>query len=132
MISTLPTTKRDDSVNDEAKSISRANGDAIDPANRLAPNGYLWVCHACGKTASDRYGIEHMDGWDESCMLNSALHRIDLLVFGIDRRVTRVKNAVARTEGTRPRATESTAAKVDSGIAAQITKRKGFVKGPFK
>jgi len=42
--------------------------------NRFAPEGKLWVCHACGKTAKDRYGgKDAMDMWDESCMLNSEL-----------------------------------------------------------
>ena len=43
--------------------------------DRFAPEGYLWVCVACGKTAKDRYGIEGTKsaGWDASCMLNSVL-----------------------------------------------------------
>ncbi len=45
--------------------------------DRHAPNGTIWVCQACGKTAQDRYGIEgeHSHGWDESCMLNAVLCR---------------------------------------------------------
>lgn len=44
-------------------------------SERFAPNGTIWVCGACGKTASDRYGIEgeHSRGWDESCALNAIL-----------------------------------------------------------
>lgn len=43
--------------------------------NRIAPDDAIWVCAACGKTATDRYGIEgiHSSGWDESCMMNSVL-----------------------------------------------------------
>lgn len=43
--------------------------------NRFAPNGAIWVCGACGKTAKDRYGLEgeRSYGWDESCMLNAVL-----------------------------------------------------------
>lgn len=42
---------------------------------RMAPEGSVWVCAACGKTARDRYGIvgEHSHGWDESCALNAVL-----------------------------------------------------------
>lgn len=43
--------------------------------DRIAPEGAIWVCGACGKTAKDRYGIEgeKSRGWDESCMLNAVL-----------------------------------------------------------
>jgi hypothetical protein len=43
--------------------------------DRFAPEGAVWVCGACGKTAKDRYGMEgeQSPGWDESCMLNSTL-----------------------------------------------------------
>lgn len=42
---------------------------------RFAPEGAIWVCQACGKTHSDKYGIEGAGsrGWDESCMLNAIL-----------------------------------------------------------
>lgn len=42
---------------------------------RVAPDGKLWVCGACGKVAKDRYGIdgEHSFGWDASCMMNAVL-----------------------------------------------------------
>jgi len=42
---------------------------------RMAPDGSIWVCRRCGKTAEDRYGIEgkHSYGWDESCTLNAVL-----------------------------------------------------------
>lgn len=37
-------------------------------ADRLAPEGKVWLCMMCGKTAKDMYGEER--GWDESCALN--------------------------------------------------------------
>lgn len=42
---------------------------------RIAPDGAVWVCGACGKTHKDRYGMEGEGsrGWDESCMLNAVL-----------------------------------------------------------
>jgi len=43
---------------------------------RIAPEGYVWVCIACGKySIGDRYGenCEVSIGWDESCILNSCL-----------------------------------------------------------
>lgn len=50
---------------------------------RFAPEGKIWVCHACGKTSKDQYGMEgeHSRGWDESCMLNSGLYEISQLVM---------------------------------------------------
>lgn len=43
--------------------------------NRFAPDDAIWVCAACGKTHTDRYGIkgDGHRGWDESCMLNAVL-----------------------------------------------------------
>lgn len=61
---------------------------------RMAPEGFLWVCLACGKTATDRYGIEGENSpwWDESCMMNSALHPKSHLVYAPDSRcVTEIK-----------------------------------------
>ena len=44
-------------------------------SDRFAPDDAIWVCGACGKTATNRYGIvgPHTHGWDESCMLNAVL-----------------------------------------------------------
>ena len=44
------------------------------PDNRRPPEGHIWRCQACGKTAEDRYGIigKKSRGWDESCAMNSA------------------------------------------------------------
>lgn len=44
-----------------------------------APEGQVYVCGACGKTSSTRYGFDAQNknvasgGWDESCMLNAVL-----------------------------------------------------------
>lgn len=40
-------------------------------SERIAPDGKLWLCYACGKTTRDRYG--ESGGWDEACALNSGL-----------------------------------------------------------
>lgn len=37
----------------------------------VAPEGTIYVCAACGKTARDTYNGPR--GWDESCMLNAVL-----------------------------------------------------------
>jgi hypothetical protein len=46
-------------------------------SDRVAPEGHMFVCTACGKTSTTRYGIdgERSRGWDESCMLNAVLCR---------------------------------------------------------
>lgn len=38
---------------------------------RHAPDGYHFLCAACGKTAKDRFAAP--GGWDESCSLNAIL-----------------------------------------------------------
>lgn len=51
------------------------DGEAMMTDDRMAPDGAMWVCGACGKTSDDRYGTdgEHSHGWDESCVLNAVL-----------------------------------------------------------
>lgn len=52
-------------------------------SNRQAPEGHIWVCAACGKTADWAYGFdEHqknaaMQGWDESCATWAHLVRLE-------------------------------------------------------
>lgn len=61
--------------------------------DRFAPEGFLWVCCACGKTSEHEYGMggRHSAGWDESCVLNSQLFAKDRLTFSPDgNRVVRV------------------------------------------
>lgn len=50
--------------------------------NELAPEGQVFVCMACGKMSKDKYGDQQISrGWDESCMLNSALFEETELVI---------------------------------------------------
>jgi hypothetical protein len=55
-------------------------------ANEQAPAGKVFMCGACGKLSRWRYGFDNSNqnsdpqgrpyashGWDESCMMNSAL-----------------------------------------------------------
>jgi len=56
---------------------------------RIAPDGSIYVCHACGKTSRDQYGYskeypETSLGWDVSCVMNSHLYKIDRLEFADD------------------------------------------------
>lgn len=43
--------------------------------DRIAPEGMIWVCTACGKISSkDRYySDEFHHSWDESCVMNAIL-----------------------------------------------------------
>jgi len=46
--------------------------------NTRAPEGTVFVCTACSKTSSTRYGgcyEENSPMWDESCMLHALLVR---------------------------------------------------------
>jgi len=65
--------------------------------DRFAPDGFLWVCLACGKTASDRYGIKgaFSYGWDESCSMNSSMFAKSRLVYGAGKRVEKINDEVA-------------------------------------
>jgi hypothetical protein len=49
--------------------------------DRIAPDGMIWVCTACGKTAKDRYQSEKFYSWDESCVMNAILVEEDKCVF---------------------------------------------------
>lgn len=38
-------------------------------SNRLAPEGQVYVCGACGKQSQDKWGYKAISyGWDENCM----------------------------------------------------------------
>lgn len=68
-------------------------------ANEKAPEGFVYVCVACGKRSKDRYGDLKIDrGWDESCMLNCELFREDQLVIkgGLVVEVKKVEPEVAK------------------------------------
>jgi hypothetical protein len=64
--------------------------------NRPAREGFLFVCGACGKTSTWRYGFASIGqfnllnpetpvvtspGWDESCMLNASEVEIERIVY---------------------------------------------------
>lgn len=60
----------------------------------IAPDGYLWVCHACGRTERNRYGVAF--GWDASCMLNASLHRIADITYSRETgRVAKIDTPIA-------------------------------------
>lgn len=48
-------------------------------ADLTAPEGWTWLCGACGKTSATHYGTNARNGWDESCMLNSFLIEVEAL-----------------------------------------------------
>ncbi len=58
-----------------------------------APEGCLWVCSACSKYSTTRYGddeaIRH--GYDVSCFLNAVLVSKDRLVFNERGRIIEIK-----------------------------------------
>jgi hypothetical protein len=56
----------------------------VSESDRIAPEGKIWVCLACGKVAEDKYGCEGFvtKGWDVSCSLNSGLVDRHRLVYG--------------------------------------------------
>lgn len=47
----------------------------------VAPDGYVWVCAACGKTSPERTGRGSQYGWDVSCFLNAVLVKDTDIVF---------------------------------------------------
>lgn len=62
--------------------------------NQEAPPGAIFVCHACGKVSSNRYGIDATEmsaGWDESCMLNAVLCDAASIVRGQNGRVVKAE-----------------------------------------
>lgn len=63
-------------------------------SNKIADEGNVFVCLACGKMSRDLYGNDPISrGWDESCMLNSAeLTKSSLIID--DGRVVEVKREV--------------------------------------
>lgn len=49
-----------------------------------APEGFVFMCMACGKTAKSIYGADGDYGWDESCAINCKLVSIEELIDGED------------------------------------------------
>lgn len=43
-----------------------------------APEGQIWICHACGKKSKNR--VNGPGRWDEACFLNSDLYPEDTVV----------------------------------------------------
>lgn len=62
----------------------------------FAPEGKIYVCTACGKTARGLYGTKADYGWDESCMLNAVLANESDLVRE-NGRVIQVNGPVEKT-----------------------------------
>ena len=49
---------------------------------RYAPEGYVWVCAACGKVShTDRYGPKGKSWWDASCVMNSVLVKEENITY---------------------------------------------------
>jgi hypothetical protein len=58
----------------------------------VAPDGFVWVCAACGKLSKVRTG-EHSEttyGWDASCFLNAVLVKENDYDLGEDGRVCKI------------------------------------------
>jgi len=65
--------------------------------DKIAPEGKMWVCLACGKISKDCYGTKFPEsnsrGWDASCVLNCKLFDIDKLTIDTKAmRVTRIED----------------------------------------
>ena len=61
----------------------------VDSSDRIAPEGQIWVCCACGKMSKDRNGPSFTHRmWDASCTLNSALFYTESLKLNKDGYVT--------------------------------------------
>ena len=57
-----------------------------------APDGYMWVCAACGKLSKERTG-QHSEasyGWDASCFINAVLVKENDYDLGADGRVCKI------------------------------------------
>lgn len=64
--------------------------------NRIAPEGQVYVCNACGKRSKDLYGKQKIDfWWDESC----AIHAVLCYESSLEFKDGKVIKAVAVTEG---------------------------------
>lgn len=69
--------------------------------NRIAPDGHVWVCAACGKQAHDLYG-DGAGEWDESCMMNAILCNANYLRLKGGRVVEVLDGGIVEDEGTPP------------------------------
>lgn len=57
----------------ETKQLAEYTREGTTPA----PDGQVYVCGACGKTSTTRYGRGATNGWDESCMLHAVLCHVE-------------------------------------------------------
>lgn len=72
--------------------------------NQKAPDGHLWVCTACGKTATWSYGFDDkgkrasLAGWDSSCACHAHLvAEADVVERSPGGRVLRVRDGAQVT-----------------------------------
>lgn len=74
--------------------------------NKVATDGHIFVCCACGKTSTWRYGFDNFEkrtstqGWDESCMLNAQEFPLEELVWNESK--TRVIEIKGKTKVPHP------------------------------
>ena len=61
-------------------------------SNKIAPEGSVYVCLACGKRSKDKYGDDPINsGWDVSCVLNSEVFKESQLEI-VKNRVVKVSD----------------------------------------
>lgn len=66
-------------------------------SNKIAPEGQVYVCSACGKQSQDEYGEQAISfGWDESCTMHAVLCYADKDPEGIWVAVDKEKPRVFR------------------------------------
>lgn len=64
--------------------------------DQIAPEGFIYVCHACGKTSKDRYGYnkkypgETSYGWDASCYMYSKMYKKSQLEYDEFKKVSKI------------------------------------------
>lgn len=51
---------------------------------KVAEDGQLFVCRACGKTSKDLYGGDGSYGWDASCSMNAVLVFVADLIYDVN------------------------------------------------
>lgn len=74
-------------------------GPRDDRDEHVAPEGTVWVCGACGKTAEHRINGGLSRGWDVSCAMNSTLCVEDSLEWSNDKCYVTKAEAVESNDG---------------------------------